>query len=688
MPFGIRRGGGDCAFEVYNEATDARAEGGCHESRADALAHQRALQANTSDEKKKADVTDAVDAEAPEVALVEAEPGEHFHAVAHTEGTSTGLRTFTNLDWREPPFAFHWQKKSTAHGGTPEVVQVGLVTRALRDPEDPQIIHAFGKIDLADPDGTEYARKLAEGFARWVSIGLDESPAEMTTEWADDDGGEDDPLGLSRTPKQINIDGGKIGELSGVSVPAQADATVEPTPELMALFEAAGDAASKENPFAKNKGNGDGEDKAKPDDDGESDDECPDGHVFDPDTGECVAQSDAAPKKDGGEDSEGDANSKLGYGKKRRLRVMGTTVEWVDDAANPNHDKTGRFDHAPGGAKAKKGGESGGKGRFSDIPPDRRLTDEEVEYFFNKKAKKGPDGWPMKDPEIARLTEKQKEQIRQGPKRRVHGDESVEVDEYSMADIVEGMTAAAYRIEIPDLPPASWFEEPTDVEIPGAFCVTDDGRIYGILAPLKTNHRAYAGSGRQRYVPNRTVDYSRFLGGEALTSTGRIHNVGPITMDCGHAGRFRSDGEVAPAHYENACSVVGKVRVGETAEGLPWVAGALEPGVTPSQISRMLACRLSGDWQPHSDQPGMDELIACLLVPSPGFPMGRTGPTVTTDREGALVASAMPVRYVGDSDIGFVHPVDAIRAAAEWAGRTDYARAARRLNAAKLPVAK
>src|SRR5262245_11307013 len=41
----------------------------------------------------------------------------HFHAIMITEGESTGLRTLTNLTWREPPFAFHWEYSSAAHGG-------------------------------------------------------------------------------------------------------------------------------------------------------------------------------------------------------------------------------------------------------------------------------------------------------------------------------------------------------------------------------------------------------------------------------------------------------------------------------------------------------------------------------------------------------------------------------------------
>jgi hypothetical protein len=454
--------------------------------------------------------------------------GEHFHAVAHTEGESTGLRTFTNLSWRDIPFAFHWQKSSSAHGGTPMTVQVGLVQRVERDPDDDQIIHAWGSLDLAGEDGREYGRQLVAGFARWVSIGLDEQPIETHIEWeepSEDDAESDVPPPLAGLPigkpKQVTIDGGRIGELTGVSVPAQADAGIEPTAELVRLLE----------------------------------------------------------------------------------------QEVTTASARTEVDQVKLY----------------------------------AKYLDGRPAPAADDG--------------------------VTG-----------ADVVEAITAAAHRIEIPDLPPAGWFEEPTDVDIPGAFCVTDDGRIFGILAPLHTGHRAFASSGQRVTVPNRNVDYSRFLGGEALTQTGRISGVGPVTMDCGHASRFRADHDVAPSHYENACAVVGKVRVGETAQGLPWVAGALEPGVRPDQLSRMLACRLSGDWQPHPDRPGWQELVACLLVPAPAFPMGRTGPTLT-EREGVLVASSVPVRYVAHPE--FLDPEDAraaLVAAANAAGLTEQVRRARRVS--------
>jgi enamine deaminase RidA (YjgF/YER057c/UK114 family) len=84
------------------------------------------------------------------------------------------------------------------------------------------------------------------------------------------------------------------------------------------------------------------------------------------------------------------------------------------------------------------------------------------------------------------------------------------------------------------------------------------------------------------------------------------------------------------------------VRIGEDADGV-WVAGALRHGVTGEQVATALGCTLSGDWQPHPDRAGVNEFIAALLVPVPGFPMARTQPSVAYN-DGLVTASSVPVR--------------------------------------------
>lgn len=207
-------------------------------------------------------------------------------------------------------------------------------------------------------------------------------------------------------------------------------------------------------------------------------------------------------------------------------------------------------------------------------------------------------------------------------------------------DTAEVLTAAAHTIVIPDLPPASWFNEPTDVQLSGALTVTDDGRVYGLLAPAETRHR-----GRGVTVPLYNVDYTRFHKAETIVEGGARVVTGVITMGCGHApaenfGTFENRIE----HYDNTCSVAANVRIGESSDGAVWVAGAVAPFATAEQITKMLSCTLSGDWQPHPDRPGIREFIAALLVPVPGFAMARRAASVRYE-EGALTASAVPVLY-------------------------------------------
>lgn len=206
------------------------------------------------------------------------------------------------------------------------------------------------------------------------------------------------------------------------------------------------------------------------------------------------------------------------------------------------------------------------------------------------------------------------------------------------------IVAAGHTITIPDVAPAAWFTEPTDVVIEGALTVTDDGRVYGLLAPANVAH-----IGRRDGItaPMGDVNYAAFLRGETPTESGRVVT-GNITMSCGH-GNASASGAQAVEHYDNSCSIVATVAVGErtVAPFGVWVAGALLPGVDADQVRRMMACQLSGHWVPSDDGRGYD-LVGALLVPVPGYPMARSRASVTV-RDGALVASAVPVQFAGEA---------------------------------------
>jgi hypothetical protein len=211
------------------------------------------------------------------------------------------------------------------------------------------------------------------------------------------------------------------------------------------------------------------------------------------------------------------------------------------------------------------------------------------------------------------------------------------------SDDEELFTASAHTITIPDLPPREWFDRPNDVKMYGALTVTDEGRVFGRLAPANVTHRNV-----KRRVPMSNVDYSRWMNKETIVEGGDRVVTGVITGNCGHAAT-NNYGTLAnrKEHYDNSCSIFANVRIGEDADGV-WVAGALRHGVTSEQVATMLGCQLSGDWQPHPDRPGISEFIAALLVPVPGFPMARTRPSVNYN-DGMITASSIPVR-LGDAE--------------------------------------
>jgi hypothetical protein len=214
------------------------------------------------------------------------------------------------------------------------------------------------------------------------------------------------------------------------------------------------------------------------------------------------------------------------------------------------------------------------------------------------------------------------------------------------ADAVDmPVTASSFTMEIPDLPPAEWFDEPRDEPEIGAITITDEGRIFGYLAPKNVAHRGIRD--KRVTVPMGNVDYGIWMNRVTLADDGKGGYArvatGPITMDCGHAvASPRVVGAARREHYDNSCSIVATVRVGENSRGV-WIAGAVLPDVTPDQIRRMMACQLSGDWGPHREKPGKRELAGALLVPVPGFP--KRSNAFMSMKAGQLEHVTVPVRF-------------------------------------------
>lgn len=216
--------------------------------------------------------------------------------------------------------------------------------------------------------------------------------------------------------------------------------------------------------------------------------------------------------------------------------------------------------------------------------------------------------------------------------RVAFGEESIDIP------LNGAITAAGgHSITLPDRPPAPWFDEPTDVTAHGALTITDEGRLYGYLAPGNVGH--ISPMFRGRIVPLGS-DYGRFHRAEAICEGGQRIPCGVVTMGCNHAPKTASPVEIE--QFENTCSVFGKARVGENRHGV-WIAGYVLPDVSAEQVERAMACSLSGYWRDKDDRSGT-ELFSALLVPVPGFPMARKTASVRY-REGSLVASAVPVEF-------------------------------------------
>jgi hypothetical protein len=457
-------------------------------------------------EKDHASLAVSADAEAATAGL-EAQPGEHFHTKV-LEGVSTGMRQFAPgaISWRTPPFAYHWQYKSSAHNGVPETVQVGLITRAERDGD---LVHFWGRLDLRSAEGLDYARRLVEGFARWSSVRADESvkDRDIDVEYVLDAGtGEpdEDPEIDLMTFNQY-----RVAEISGVSVPALADATVEPTQELIDTLVAMG--------------------------------------VIEP-----AQVADEPP-----------------------------AVEEVQEEQVPEN-------------LADAGGET------SDLA----------------------------------------------------------------ADITTVVVAAGHTITLPEAPPAGWFDEPADDELPpyGSVRVDANGRLIGLLAPARVNHRSFPG--KRVTVPMGNVDYSGWMNKARQVAEGHSINVGVITMDCGHASTNPQDWSYSHRreHYDNTCSIAAHACAYEKPGIGVALAGAIVPWLDADGFGKLLSSDLSGDWPPHPDRPGWRDFTAALAVPVGGFPHRAARLRMA---EGTLVAAAVPVAFDDETEILMEEMEDAATVLAE-----------------------
>ena len=203
----------------------------------------------------------------------------------------------------------------------------------------------------------------------------------------------------------------------------------------------------------------------------------------------------------------------------------------------------------------------------------------------------------------------------------------------------------------PARPPATWFEDPHFAEgdgrlmdiiglgeygqmVQGRACpltITDDGRIYGHIAPWGMCHIGFQG---ECILPPRSEsDYAHFKRGHILSAEGERIRVGILTAGVGHAGLRDSVGQVID-HYDNTALQAAYVNSGEDEYGI-WVAGTVAPDATEEQIQKLRVSGVSGDWR-------NDELRAALSVNVPGFPMALTA---AGGRRVAILGAGSTVMY-------------------------------------------
>lgn len=161
-------------------------------------------------------------------------------------------------------------------------------------------------------------------------------------------------------------------------------------------------------------------------------------------------------------------------------------------------------------------------------------------------------------------------------------------------------------------PPADAFADP-QLQRPTKVTVGYDGRVYGHVACWDTDHISYPD--QQVRAPRSETGYAMFHRHPVRCSTGERVRTGVLVMGTSHADLAMSTSS-ASAHYDNTGHVVADVRAGEDQHGI-WVAGFLNPNVTPLQVAVLDRYSLSGDWRGG-------ELVAALCVNTPGFPIPDT----------------------------------------------------------------
>lgn len=236
------------------------------------------------------------------------------------------------------------------------------------------------------------------------------------------------------------------------------------------------------------------------------------------------------------------------------------------------------------------------------------------------------------------------------------------------ASLATFATTTRERMAAPVLPPAEWFARP-DVDAVTPLTVTEDGRVFGHIAPWGECHVGLPGCVT---APSSLTNYAHFHTGAQPVQGGQDVPVGTLVTGPRHADpqqAFRA----AQQHYDDLDAAVARVVAGEDEFGI-WVAGWMLPDANPARVEQFLASPVSGDWR---NVGGSLELIAVCSVNAPGFPVPRARVAFSSGRQSALIGSFGVTAQRGE--IPFAGPsisltgLDAARArwaAHEWKRQT------------------
>lgn len=182
--------------------------------------------------------------------------------------------------------------------------------------------------------------------------------------------------------------------------------------------------------------------------------------------------------------------------------------------------------------------------------------------------------------------------------------------------------------------PKVFFENPNFTE-PTPMTITEDGRVFGHVAVFGTCHIGV--SDRCVMAPSSPSKYAYFLTGLVETDDGPVRT-GPIVMGTGHAGS-RLNAVRATSHYDNTGYGVADITVGEDGIGI-WFSGKLRDDVTETDVKKLKASTVSGDWRDVARMGLPNEMVGLLTVNVGGFKVVRPQFGMVGDHQVSLIASA------------------------------------------------